>query len=153
MGAFSGCSWGNCGIPDYIEDRNGNQIVFGYGTNGFPLTLTDTTGRHLIISNFGSSSDSVTVPGQDSTYTVNWTGPSFSFSITVLGGTSPCDATSASGSLPFGATGTISQINLPNRKFYKFLYDSKYGLLSKIFYPTGGMFPTFGAPQLRPLMS
>ena len=65
MAGYPGCVT-LCGIPDFIEDRNGNKITFSpQGLNVFPLTATDTTGRALLsISGFDATGgDTVTVAG------------------------------------------------------------------------------------------
>jgi len=87
---------GGCGIPDFIEDRNGNKItVTTQGSNVFPLTVTDATGRNpfLSISGFGASGDTVAVSGQGS-YTLNWQNiPASGFTIggTTVGNTQNCN--------------------------------------------------------------
>jgi hypothetical protein len=46
MTTLPGCTNGYCGVPDFIEDRNGNKIVFALGNSTFfPVTATDTAGR------------------------------------------------------------------------------------------------------------
>jgi hypothetical protein len=75
---FSGCAANGsaCGIPDYVEDRNGNQVTLTQSntSSGFPLTVKDTVGRTPLLSipSFGTSGSTVTVAGLSGSFTVNW---------------------------------------------------------------------------------
>jgi hypothetical protein len=134
MSGGPGCVGSQCGIPDFIEDRNGNKITFTQGANTFPLTVTDTAGRRLLaISGFRTSGDTVAVSGQSASYIVNW--QSISPSGYTYGGTNLNNGVNCN---PYnnptgGVNGqVISNITLPNLKSYQFYYDSATGLLNKI---------------------
>src|SRR5580692_1808254 len=135
------CTGGYCGLPDYIEDRNGNKINFTQGSNDFPITVTDTAGRpEISIPTFGNSTDSLTIAGEP--YAVTWGSTNFTFSLngTTTGLTSHCPAWTNSEKNTFtGSETVVSTIKLPDGQFYHFYYNGDpYGLLSKIGYPDGG---------------
>jgi len=135
------CTGGYCGLPDYIEDRNGNKINFTQGSNDFPITVTDTAGRpEISIPTFGNSTDSLTIAGEP--YAVTWGSTNFTFSLngTTTGLTSHCPAWTNSENNTFtGSETVVSAIKLPDGQFYHFYYTGDpYGLLSKIEYPDGG---------------
>ncbi len=122
--------------PTSITDRNGNTITVNttYGPTKF--SYVDTTGRTVLQdSGFAVSPETVTVSGLGAGYTLNWTAlatPTFSTPITTEYGT--C-TTSHSG---WGSIKGASNLTLPNGKSYSFAYDSTYGLVNKITYPSGG---------------
>jgi RHS repeat-associated protein len=137
--AANGCDTGNCFIPDYIEDRNGNKITVTQGNvnTNYPITVKDTAGRNaLSISGFGTTGNTITATGM-APYVITWqTGVgSFNISGTAISNSAPC--------APFnnphgtGPAKVISKITLPNGKFYQLFYDSTYGLVNKIVYPAG----------------
>jgi len=135
------CTGGYCGLPDYIEDRNGNKLNFTQGSNDFPITVTDTAGRpEISIPTFGNSTDSLTIAGEP--YAVTWGSTNFTFSLngTTTGLTSHCPAWTNSEKNTFtGSETVVSTIKLPDGQFYHFYYNGDpYGLLSKIGYPDGG---------------
>lgn len=104
-------------FPYLIEDRNGNKITYapGSGING---SFTDTLGRNVVSWNgFGSGTTSVTVPGYSAPFQETW-------------------ATIHAWAFP-GTINVITSLTLPNGKQYTFTYDSTYGFLNKITYPTG----------------
>ena len=136
-----GCTGGNCNVPDYIEDRNGNKItITANPSTGFPLTVNDTVGRNLLsMSGFGTSGSTVTVSGDSAPYTLQWQNLTPHVSIATgpeLSGSQYCGPFSEVQSGP-GMT-VISSLTLPNGRVYQFYYDATYGLLSKIVYPSGG---------------
>ena len=121
------------GVPSSITDRNGNAVSIS-GTSG-SASVTDTVGRTAVsVPTFGSSPDNITVAGLASAYQVSWTTASASFTINTfnLPGFTACP-TSMSGSAK-----AVSQILLPNGQKYALTYDSTYGMLNKITYPSGG---------------
>lgn len=70
------------GIPNYIEDRNGNKISISPGSKTGAFTITDTAGRTSISSNgIGSTGTTNTVSVSGLNYQVAWTStsPNFSF--------------------------------------------------------------------------
>jgi RHS repeat-associated protein len=127
-------SGGFAELPDFIEDRNGNQITFkDLGSGAF--TETDTLGRTAISSSgFGATGNTVTVSGLASSYLVGWGTASSSYSAgpKLLSGDSGCQFGSESGSTP-----VIIYIELPNGQSYSLAYESTYGLLNQITYPSG----------------
>jgi RHS repeat-associated protein len=115
-----------------ITDRNGNTASIAYGSTS--ATVTDTAGRTaLSIPTFGSNPDNISVAGLSSAYKVYWTTASASFNISVDNlGTAACPTSLAN------SAKVISQIVLPNGQSYTFSYNSTYGMLGKITYPSGG---------------
>src|SRR5260370_550044 len=137
------------GLPDYLEDRNGNKIVVIH-TNGQPMgvfTITDTLGRNLMNSSgLGPSGTTNTLSFSGLTYQVTWKTTSANFSVSSTNystsgmGCQPPPAVSHSQTL-------VQSITIPNSKQYKFYYGddnpdpnfkNPYGILSEIDYPTGG---------------
>jgi hypothetical protein len=121
-------------FPDFIEDRNGNKITIT-DSGGGAFTITDTLNRPAIQSNgFGTSGNTVTVSGLASSYTVGWGTVSSSYSVGPIqqGSDSNCQFGNESGSTP-----VITYIELPNGQSYSFGYDTTYGLVNQITYPTG----------------
>ena len=147
---FSG-SVGDCDAPcshpfysylTSVTDRNGNVITVTNPSNQSTVTsYEDTSGRTALQdSGFALSPETLSVSGLGASYKVYWTtqqsDTSFSSSIQIqaLGGTT-C-------SQPQGPRVTnptyVTSITLPNTKSYTFAYDTVYGLVNKITYPTGG---------------
>jgi RHS repeat-associated protein len=120
-----------------IEDRNGNEVSISATAGPTSLSVTDTLGRTaLSVSGFGSTGNTVTIPGE-SAYTLTWgtVTPTSSFPFSGNRTNSPgCGVQSGAS----GSHSRITAISLPNGKSYQFQYDSVTGLLSKIIYPTGG---------------
>lgn len=137
LSSLPGCN-GYCNIPDYIEDRTGNTVTLSHGSTGFPLVVKDTAGRNLVsIPSFDSTADSVAIAGLSAPYVVHWESIPYNFSISsalVPGSLSSCRTL---GSGTSGSMQVVSSIQLPNGQSYQFQYDSTYGLLNKIIYPTG----------------
>lgn len=134
------CSVAYSSLPDWIEDRNGNKMVFSRGSNAGSFAVTDTLGRDLLsASGFGSTGDTLSVSGLSNPYTITWgsTNSSFSINSTIIN--SEGVGTSCAPVPPIGGTHpVISGIALPNSQSYQFQYDSATGLLNKIIYPNGG---------------
>lgn len=122
-------------VPLSITDRNGNTISIS--TSGSGGSMTDTVGRTAVsVGTFGANPDSISVSGLSSAYQVSWTTVSPSFTISVVNldtGVFQNCPTSLSGSAK-----VISQVVLPNGQKYAFTYDSTYGMLDKMTYPSGG---------------
>src|SRR6266700_5825027 len=123
-----------------IEDRNGNKITVTY--TGAAFNLSDTLGRTALSSSgFGATGNTLTVSGISQPYSLTWGTATSNFT---LGITSPLPGqTCANGTNGFPASHTESQsvitaIQLPNGKQYQFIYDSTYGFLKQITYPSGG---------------
>jgi RHS repeat-associated protein len=149
--SFPGVGSGNgCGIddidpgfslPSSIEDRNGNIITITSPDCTGSFTATDTLGRTAISSSgFGTTGNTITVPGVSAPYTVTWSNASMSGFHPGYTWDNPsdqwCDGIFAGpGNAPMAE---ITAITLPNGKQYTFTYDSTYGLLSKVTYPNGG---------------
>jgi RHS repeat-associated protein len=126
-----------------ITDRYGNSIIIG-GT--FPaFNYVDTAGRTVLQdSGFAVSPETLTVSGLGAPYTANWTTlatPTFSTPTVALPGSNWC-STSSNGvpHYPWGSSQNhaVSSITLANGKSFTFTYDSVYGLVNKMTYPTGG---------------
>lgn len=123
-------------MPTSVTDRNGNFITIHPPTGSSSVfSYTDTLGRTVLSdSGFGISPESVTVAGLSSAYTVTWTTlptPTFTATITSFG-TPACQTPTQV------ARTVVSAITLPNGKQFTFGYDTTYGLLNKITYPSGG---------------
>jgi RHS repeat-associated protein len=126
--------------PFSIEDRNGNIVTF----SGPPLTcdgsftVSDTAGRHVIVSSgFGKTGNTVDISGLPNPYTLTWSTTSANFSVA----NKFVGSTSTGCSWPTSQPETdsvIQSIQMPNGKQFTFYYDTVYGLLNKIVYPTGG---------------
>jgi RHS repeat-associated protein len=126
-------------LPLSITDRNGNEITDTDSGNG-AFTLKDTLGRSPLISSsgFGTSGKTynLTVFGQ--TYQITWTASAPNLPLpqsSLVYGGAECTFS------PDGTTDgqpVISSITLPNGEQYQFTYDTTYGLLKEIIYPTGG---------------
>jgi RHS repeat-associated protein len=133
-------------LPYQVEDRNGNELAFT-DNGGGNFYVADTLGRIVLCSSgFGSSGNTVyidsTLSGSVCTspplsYTVNWTTTSYNV---------PTNYTPAAGGYCRGMAneqGTnvpaIGTITLPNSQVYSFSYDSTYGLINAIYYPTGAV--------------
>jgi hypothetical protein len=152
-------------LPDFIETRNGNKIIFtddgvGGGNSGSSgaFHITDTLGRPVVTaSSFGNntagSTDNITVSGFAQPYKLTWGTASFNYTIggVLHQGTFPqfwsCGAGGGYGTgfgfgTHNGVAPVVTSIQLPNGLSYQFLYDNPnndnpYGLLRKINYPNG----------------
>jgi YD repeat-containing protein len=134
-------------LPTTIEDRNGNILVITDNNNA-SFTFTDTAGRVAVSANgMGPSGTTNTLTFSGLSYGVTWETVSASFTVS----STQIDAQSGVYCSPPPARSanltTVSQISLPNGKFYKFYYGANnphpgytnpYGLLSEIDYPDGG---------------
>lgn len=123
---------------DFVTDRNGNGVgIISGGLHGGPM-LQYNDGRTLLnTQTFGSNPDTITVSGLANPYQVYWTTANSNFSLTfthINDGSYTC-STPSSGGLNVPA---VSEILLPNNQAFTFSYDSNYGLVNKITYPTGG---------------
>jgi RHS repeat-associated protein len=128
-------------LPDWIETRNGNKITFS-DQGGGAVAMTDTLGRPAMTSSgFGTSGNTITFPGL-APYTVTWQtrSNSWTFNPAVLP-PPPQDAGGQCGSgAPVTTSGSqpeITQLTLSNGQSYTFQYESTYGLVSKVVYPSG----------------
>jgi RHS repeat-associated protein len=142
-GTLPGCK-APCSSPFYsrltsITDRNGNTITVTNPVYPSSVTsYTDTSGRTALQdSGFAISPETVTVSGLGAAYTVNWANqpsPTFASSIQIQCLSGTCGPPAS----PYGNAPAVSSIVLPNGKSYAFAYDTTYGLVNKITYPTGG---------------
>jgi RHS repeat-associated protein len=125
---------GGITLPSLIEDSNGNKISIQ--ENGGVFSITDTLGSvALSTSGFGAEGNTVSVRGLSNPYTLHWGTVSSNYDAgvtTIYGG----------GCVNFGRVQhsypAVTAIDLPNGKQFRFEYDATYGVLSKIYYPTGG---------------
>src|SRR6266404_1036842 len=123
-----------------MEDRNGNFAGSGFfmGTNGvLSGGVADSLGNLVNVSALASNTNTISVSGQSAPYTQDWQSVPVNFSVTATEvGTYPC-ASPVLG--PDNSSNYVVQtLKLPNGKSFQFYYDSTYGLLNKIVYPTGG---------------
>jgi hypothetical protein len=145
------------GLPDFIETRNGNQVVFVDDDNGSAQTngafhVTDTLGRAAVTaSSFGSpNGDTITVSGFSQPYKLTWGTANFSWTYNGRF-VAPQLSTFWFCSIPNGsglhghigsdsgpdvgrASGTmtgsgpvVTGLQLPNGLSYQFLYDNPNG--------------------------
>jgi RHS repeat-associated protein len=126
----------NTYLATSVADRNGNTVTIS--SSGNAVTYTDTLGRTAMsTTGLGGSPDSITVAGLSTAYKVYWTPVSASFADNMLNlctgaGCAGCPTTLSASSVG------ISSVTLPNGQQYKFTYESTYGMISKIVYPSGG---------------
>jgi RHS repeat-associated protein len=118
-----------------VTDRNGNAVTLSNSSGA--ITYTDTIGRTALhTSGMGANPDTITVGGLSSPYHVYWTTASANFSLNMLNlepGVDQTCPTSLSGS-----STVISSVVLPDGRQFTLTYDSTYGMLTKIVYPSGG---------------
>lgn len=151
---------------DGMGDRNGNGLGVQYTLypNGNPqanevsgFTMKDTLGRTAVLaSNFGQGASVVTVSGISQPYTANWENWNYSgYTVNTQNETTGGDCAGSGGTFP-GEAGTesvIQSLTLPNGQSYQFLYDSTYGTLKEVDYPTGGKVQyTWGPDSLSTLL-
>jgi YD repeat-containing protein len=141
----SGSSPSNSGFPSSVTDRNGNNVSI----SGTPfeqcntLSITDTLGRTAISAPFAvTGTSNVSVAGLSQPYKVTWgtAGANYTFSANQVQPDPNCGLVSGagnSGANP-GASNVVTSIQLPNGQGYQFAYDSTYGQVNKITYPSGG---------------
>lgn len=169
-GGFTLAVGPNTTLPAFVEDRNGNKVVITDGGKG-NISVTDDIGRTVLkTSGFGVTGNTVTVSGLSTPYSTTWTSEPFSFNMTTTT-LAPSVITSLSTASETCGTGTnssvvgtgtysgsqpeLTSLALPNGQSYTFQYDSVYGELSKIIYPTGAyvryeweLTPTYSATSL-----
>lgn len=90
----------------------------------------------MSISAINSNSNTVSISGLTNPYTVLWKNSAVSFSANYVQafGTAYCQGIHPE----FKQTTGNQSITLPNGQKYQFEYDPRFGLLSKIIYPSGG---------------
>jgi YD repeat-containing protein len=143
----------DCNVPDYIEDRNGNEVHINSSsgsTNPLPINVIDTGGRSEIsIPTFESSTgDQLSISGFSKPYVVNWETISYNFTISASNPTPTQNCATVGAQSSSGTMLVVQSIQLPNGQSYQFQYDPNYGLLNKIIYPTGAYVQyTWGASQ------
>ncbi len=127
-------------VSGSAEDRNGNMI--GVGLNLDPFThatwgsITDSAGRTVVsVSNIAANHNTIAVSGLSSPYTQVWQNAASSFAI----GTTDVTASPCSTGALSNTTGSyvLQSVTLPGGQVYQFQYDTTYGLLKKITYPSG----------------
>ena len=122
------------------EDRNGNVIQITPTSSG-GYSYTDTLGRTVLQdSGFATSGETVTISGLNASYKLQWaplSTPTFDAPVTTLTGV--CG--NYFGHVGWNQNGNqngISTLTLPNLKSFSFKYDSTYGVVNRVTYPTGG---------------
>ncbi|MGO8791343.1 MAG: RHS repeat domain-containing protein, partial [Terriglobia bacterium] len=151
---------GHSSLPDYVQDRNGNKVIFtdlnltqGQPLGAFNATDLDNTRTVVSATGFGNNGDTVTVSGLSNSYKLTWTSTTFQFDPPggVATGGSYCGGYApAQGSIP-----VIESITLPESSLsYQFQYDTinggqtTFGLLQRVTYPDGGYVRyVWGYPQ------
>lgn len=129
-----------------VEDRNGNfiTVVPNSGQTGF--SITDTVGRVMTVSNFGTTGNTVSVTNASQPYAITWGTATTNYTPNAIP-VAP-DAQCNSLTTDSETQAVVTAITLPNGQKYQFSYDSTYGELSKIIYPWGGYVSyTWGNPQ------
>ncbi len=109
-------------VPSSIEDRNGNIV----GSGGSPLSFG---------SGAPGGTNTITVSGQN--YTLQWEAVSAS---NTSAGQTLHQTSNGSCNWPTGGDGpttAVQYITLPNGLKYQFTYESVYGRIQKITYPSG----------------
>src|SRR5207253_2878711 len=111
--------------------------------------VTDSAGRTVVnISNISSNQNTITVSGLSSPYTQLWQNAPSNFTIGKTDvGSNPCSTGTLS-----NTTGSyvLQTLTLPNGKVFRFQYDTTYGLLKKITYPSGAYISYTWGVNLRP---
>ena len=130
-------------LASSVEDRNGNVIQY-VDNGGGNFTMTDTAGRRVISSSGfgGTGSTTLTVSGLANPYTLNWgTNTTWNYNIYLNKVYTPSNATCEGGvnSQASGGFAVLHTLTLPNNQSYTFKYDTTYGLLNEIDYPTGAI--------------
>ena len=136
-GAGSG-TW----LPMIVNDRNGNTININatYPAPNYTAAFSyiDTNGRTVLQdSGFATNPETVTVSGLAAPYTLTWMTlptPTFTTPVTNLSGS----CTTTHNNWLSTNDNAVSSVTLPNGQSYSFSYDTTYGLVSKVTYPTGG---------------
>jgi len=130
-------------LPQTITDRNGNQISLKDNNNNPQNPANgylDTLGRTAVSwTGIGNNGDQVTISGLSTNLTMHWTSVPVTFPETFhnVAGTFTCGGATT----PSTSINVVSEIDLPNGQKYSFSYDSTYGRVSKISFPTGGDLP------------
>jgi len=140
--SFSGVQGGLISLPSFIEDRNGNKVTFDVSPSSLGVfSIVDAAGRTIVsTTGFGQSGNQVAISGISGPFKTNWgsaSNPSWNLGPVNL---DPGDVTNCKFGFPAnsGLGGGIQSIVLPNGQSFQFLYDSTYGLLKQIVYPSGG---------------
>ncbi len=123
--------------PTYIKDRNGN--ILQVTTSGGTTTLTDSVGRNAVVIsplNSTTKTNTITVSGLSNSYNLQWGTASSNFTTGTVVTGGYCSSSSIQANSQ--TSQVVQTLTLPNGKSYQFSYDSKYGLLNKIVYPSGG---------------
>lgn len=127
-------------LPDTVEDRNGNEETIsdlsmsGGATGAFKVV--DTMGRTAISSTgFGTSGNTIVLSGLGQPFTITWGTAISSFNV----GSSQIIPDTYCATFPADSEtqAVITAITLPNGQKFQFSYDTTWGLLNKIVYPSG----------------
>jgi RHS repeat-associated protein len=124
-----------------IEDRNGNLATTSFRTDSKGViygNITDTLGRQVFsASAIGSDMNTIQVSGLGASYTQYWQSANINFTPnSIQVGPWPCTGSQLGSDV--SSDYVVKTLTLPNGKSFQFYYDSQYGLLNKIVYPTGG---------------
>jgi RHS repeat-associated protein len=125
-----------------IEDRNGNLATTSFQSDSTKGNIygniTDTLGRQVFsASAIVSDTNTIQVSGLGASYTLNWQSANINFTPnSIQVGPNPCTGSQLGSDV--SSNYVVKTLTLPNGKSFQFYYDSQYGLLNKIVYPTGG---------------
>jgi YD repeat-containing protein len=123
-------------LANNVVDRNGNTVTISNSSGA--ITYTDTIGRTALhTSGLGGNPDTVTLAGMSLPYKTYWTTASANFTDNMLNECTGAGCGTCPTSLSQSSS-VISSIVLPNGKQFTLTYDTTYGMLTKIVYPTGG---------------
>jgi YD repeat-containing protein len=123
-----------------ITDRNGNTATLSQSGGSFQtdqIIYVDSIGRTaLSVSGTGGNPDTLTASGLTTPYQVYWSAASANFTDDALnlepGVTAACPTAMR------GSSTVVSKIVLPDGQEFTLSYDSQFGMLTKIVYPSGG---------------
>jgi RHS repeat-associated protein len=126
----------NTYLANNVVDRNGNTVTISNSSGA--ITYTDTIGRTALhTSGLGGNPDTVTLAGLSLPYKTYWTTASANFTDNMLNECTGAGCGTCPTSLSQSSS-VISSIVLPNGEQFTLSYDTTYGMLTKIVYPTGG---------------
>ena len=129
------------GLPNSIEDRNGNLLTFSWNCSTGAFTVQDTLSRTAIsAAGFGpTQNNTVSISGENGTYGLGWGTAQTDIAMVenkFVGSGSGCNGFINNGALS-ETDNVVKTISLPDGQSFSFGYDSTFGLLDSITYPAG----------------
>jgi hypothetical protein len=124
-----------------VEDRNGNLATASFrddSKGNIYGNIVDTLGRQVFSATaIVSDTNTIQVSGLGASYTQYWQSANINFTPnSIQVGPWPCTGSQLGSDV--SSDYVVKTLTLPNGKSFQFYYDSQYGLLNKIVYPTGG---------------